>query len=218
MPTFAATAATKRSKRRKQLRAQIAETHNRKEKTMTKTERQDLLQICRQRERVAKGEAVAVAAQHKATFAAQLARVYHFDEDAVWQEATRVAKEAARHAQEQVAARCQRLSIPRWAQPELSEPHWYGRGENAVAQRRAELTKVAHAQIDQHLKETIHAIQRASVEIQTQLVADGLTSADAKAFLESMPSPAQLMPVVTVEEIQKQLAGEGGGNDDAEEE
>jgi hypothetical protein len=50
------------------------------------------------------------------------------------------------------------------------------------------------------------------------LVAEGLTSADAKAFLESMPTPAQLMPVVTVEEIQKQLGGEYGGNDDAEEE
>jgi hypothetical protein len=30
---------------------------------MTRTERQDLLQICRQRERVAKAEAVAVAAR-----------------------------------------------------------------------------------------------------------------------------------------------------------
>jgi hypothetical protein len=197
-----------------------AATKNRDEeaKPMTRTERQDLLQICRQRERVAKAEAVAVAAQHKATFAAQLAKVYSFDEDEVWQTADRAAKEVARQANEQVAARCQQLGIPRWAQPQISEPQWWGRGENAVSQRRAELTKVAHTKIDQRLKETIHAIQRASVEIQTQLVADGLTSTDARAFLESMPTPAQLMPIVTVEEIQKQLAGEHGGNDDAEEE
>jgi hypothetical protein len=168
-------------------------------------ERQDLLQICRQRERVAKGEAVAVAARHKADFEAQLARVYHFDENAVWKAAAEAAEEVARQCQERVAAECAKLGIPKWAAPELGRPYWYERGENAVARRRTELTKVAHARIDQRLKEAVHAIQRASVEIQTKLVADGLTSADAKAFLESMPVPAQLMPVVTVEEVQKQL-------------
>jgi len=184
---------------------------------MTRTERQDLLQICRQRERVAKAEAVAVAARHKADFQAQLARVYSFDDDEVWKAATKAAKEFTRQCSERIAAECDKLGIPRWAQPELCGPQWYGRGENAVAPRRAELTKVANSKIDQHLKETIHAIQQASVEIQTQLVADRLTSADAKAFLESMPTPAQLMPPVTVREIQKQLGG-GEGNDDAEEE
>jgi hypothetical protein len=179
---------------------------------MTRTERQDLLQICRQRERVAKSEAVAVAAQRKAAFAAQLARIYHFDEDAVWQAAYQAAKEAGQKAYEQVLVRCQELGIPRWAQPEIAEPYWRNRGENAVRERRVELNKVAHAKIEQLLKETIHIIQRASVEIQTKLVADGLTSADAKAFLESMPTPAQLMPVVTVEEIQKQLGGDDDGD------
>jgi hypothetical protein len=175
---------------------------------MTRTERQDLLQICRQRERVVKAEAVAMAAQRKAEFEAQLARVYHFDEDAIWQAAHKAAKRAAREANEQVAAQCRQLGIPPWAQPEITEPYWYGRGENATRQRRAELAKVAHARIDQHLKEAKHAIERASVEIQTQLVADGLESADAKAFLEAMPAPAQLMPVVTVEDVQKQLGAD----------
>jgi hypothetical protein len=174
--------------------------------TMTRTERQDLLQICRQRERVAKAEAVAIAARRKAEFEAQLARIYHFDEDAIWQAAHKAAKRAALEATEQVAAQCRQLGIPLWAQPEISEPHWWGRGENATRQRRAELTRVAHAKIDQHLKEAKHAIECASVEIQTQLVAGGLESADAKAFLEAMPAAAKLMPMVTVEEIQDQIA------------
>jgi hypothetical protein len=181
---------------------------------MTRAERQDLLQICRQRERVAKTEAVAVAARQKADFQAQLARIYSFDENEVWRAATKAAVEVTRQCNEQVVAECAKLGIPRWAQPELITPHWYGRGENAVAQRRAELTKVASSKIDQHLKATIHAIQRGSVEIQTKLVAEGLTSADAKAFLESMPTPAQLMPVVTVEEIQKQLGEQTDDDDD----
>jgi hypothetical protein len=75
-----------------------------------------------------------------------------------------------------------------------------------VRERRAELTRVAHSKIDQRLKQAKHGIERASVEFQTRLLADGLESAAAIAFLEAMPTPAQLMPVVTVEEIQKQLA------------
>jgi hypothetical protein len=186
---------------------------------MTRAERQDPLDVCRKRERVAKAGAVAEAARRKADFETQLARIYSFDEDPVWEEAMRAAKEVARQSEEQVAARCRQLGIPSWAQPEMGSPHWYGRGEAAVRERRVELTKVAHARIDQHLKEAKHAIESASVEIQTRLIAESLTSEDAKAFLESMPAPAQLMPVVTVEEVQKQLGlGNDDGDDDADEE
>ncbi len=181
---------------------------------MTRTERQDLLHICRQRERVARTEAVAVAARRRAEFQAQLARIYSWDENDIWKAATEAANECTRQCSERIAAECDKLGIPRWARPELSRPYWHGRGEAAVAQRRAELTKVANTRIDQHLKETIHAIQRASVEIQTQLVAEGLTSDGARAFLESMPTPAQLMPAVTVEEIQKQLGAETEDDED----
>lgn len=172
---------------------------------MTRTERQDILQICRQRERVAKADAVAVAARHRAEFEAQLARIYSWDEDDVWKAAAKAAKEATRQANEQIAARCEQLGIPSRFRPALDEPSWYCRGENAVAQRRAELTRVANTKIDQLLKEAKHAIEAKSVEIQTRLLADGLTSADARVFLKAMPTPAQLMPAVTVEDIQKQL-------------
>ena len=78
-------------------------------------------------------------------------------------------------------------------------------GRNAVASRRAELTKVANTRIDHLLKQAKHVIEAKSVETQTQLLADGLTSADAKRFLETMRTPAELMPAVTVEEVQKLL-------------
>jgi len=84
---------------------------------------------------------------------------------------------------------------------------WWGRGENAVRERRAELTRVAYRKIEQLEKEAKLQIERASVEIQTRLVADGLESAAAKAFLEEIPSAAQLVPVVSVEDVQKQLPG-----------
>jgi hypothetical protein len=172
---------------------------------MTRTERQDLLQICRQRERVAKAQAYAVAASRRAEFQSQLARIYRWDENEVWKAATHAANEVTRQCSERIAVECGKLGIPRWAQPELCPPQWYGRGENAVAQRRAELSKVANTKIDQLLKEARHAIEAKSVEIQTRLLADGLTSDDARVFLEAIPTPAQLMPAVSVENVQKQL-------------
>ena len=127
---------------------------------MTRTERTDLLQICRQRERVARAEADAVAARRRAEFQSQLARIYSWDKNDIWKAATKAAKEFTRECSERITAECDKLGIPRRFQPQLGEPQWWGRGENAVAERRAELTKVANTRIDQHLKETIHAIQR----------------------------------------------------------
>ncbi len=71
---------------------------------MTRTERTDLLQICRQRERVAKVEAVAIAARRKSDFATQLATIYDFDNDDIWKAAHKAAKQAARQANEQISA------------------------------------------------------------------------------------------------------------------
>jgi hypothetical protein len=171
---------------------------------MTRTERQELLQICRQRERVAKSDAAAVAAKRKADFAAQLAADYSFDQDEVWRQAHAAAEEATEKAQEEVARRCRELGIPRSFAPTLYLG-WSGRGENASASRRAELTRVAHTKIDQLEKEARHEIARASVDIQTQLMAAGLESTDAKAFLDAMPTADQLMPAFTLEQAKKQL-------------
>lgn len=172
---------------------------------MKRNDQQDLLQVVRMRARVAKADAAAVAARRKAEFAAQLAAVYSYDDDEVWKKAQAAADVAAEAAQKDVARRCAELGIPRRFAPEI-RLLWYGRGENAVASRRAELTKVANTKIEQLQKEAIHEIERSSVELQTQLVAGCLESEEAKAFLEAMPTAEQLMPQITVEQIKKQLA------------
>jgi hypothetical protein len=138
---------------------------------LNRTEREDLLRIVRMRERVAKAEANAIAAQRKADFARQLATIYDYDTDD-WAAAREAVKRATEQANQLIRGRCQELGIPRPFQPSLSEPYWFDRGENAVSQRRAELTHVA----------------------------------DSKIVLEAMPTADQLMPNVTVEEIQNQLA------------
>jgi hypothetical protein len=52
-------------------------------------------------------------------------------------------------------------------------------------------------------------IERASVDVQTQLVAGGLQSNEAREFLAAMPTAEALMPAVTVAEIE-QAAGVTG--------
>jgi hypothetical protein len=65
---------------------------------------------------------------------------------------------------------------------------------------------VAYSRIDQMQKEAKLKIEKNSLEIQTRLLAGGLESAEAKAFLEAMPSADELMPAITVAEVQRALA------------
>jgi hypothetical protein len=109
--------------------------------SMTKAERDTLLKICPQRERVVKTEAAAISARRRAEFEAHLAAVYSYDQDATWHKAFKEAKAVADEAQKQIACRCRDLGIP----PEFAhgvDVLWYGRGENASRERRAELTRV----------------------------------------------------------------------------
>jgi hypothetical protein len=174
---------------------------------MTRTERQDLLLICRQRARVAKTEATAIAERRKAEFEALLAKTYEFDQDKVWREMHDAAIDAWERANQMIEDRSKQLGIPLEFSPHLSKPYWLDRGENAVKERRSELARVAHRKIEALEKEAKHAIERASVEIQTQIVADGLESGEARAFLAKMPSADELIPTISIEEVKLLLPG-----------
>jgi hypothetical protein len=156
------------------------------------------------RAKVAKVEAASRSATLKAEFEQQLAAEYSYD-DEVWKQAHADAHSAAKQAQEIIARRCEERGIPRWAAPSLNL-YWHGRGENAVKSRRQELTKVAHSKIDQREKEAKLAIDKASVETQTKLLVASLECSEAQAFLAAMPTVAQLMPPVSLQEVQKQIA------------
>jgi hypothetical protein len=137
-------------------------------------------------------------------FEEQLAAEYNYDDDQVWKKAHAAAKAVAEQAQDMVAHRCEELGIPRRFAPSL-HLIWFERGENAVKVRRAELSKVPHAKIDQLEKQATLEIDRASADTQTKLLSATLESAEAQTFLAAMPTAAQLMPNVNAGEIQKQL-------------
>jgi len=171
---------------------------------MTKSDRDTLIQICRMRAKVAKADAASRSATLKADCEAQLAKIYHWDQDDVWRQAMTAANEAVEAAKRQIAERSRELGIPAAFRPEIGL-NWWGRGENASRERRDELRKVAYTKIDELEKQAKLTIDRQTVEAQTRLLAEGLTSDEAHHWLESMPTAEQLMPPVSMAEIRKQL-------------
>jgi hypothetical protein len=171
---------------------------------MTKSEREDLQRLVRQRERVQVAAARQRSADLLADFENQIAAQYRFDDDAIWAAAAKEAEREVDKAQTRIAERCVELGIPRQFAPGLLL-NWRHRGyDNAVGKRRDELRKVAKAQIEALERKAIVEIQRGSIEAQTELALAGLTSAAARVFVERLPTVESLMPALSYAE----LAGE----------
>jgi hypothetical protein len=180
---------------------------------MTKADRQELSKLVRRHELVAKSAVKQRGAELLAHFEKQLATIHKYYQDEVWKEAHDAAKAAAREADEKIAARCREVGIPEDWRPGLSL-NWYGRGETAAAGRRQELRRVAITAIDAMEKKAVTQIEEQSLRLQTLLVADGLDSEAARAFLAALPSPQELMPPLDVAEIELQLPLPSGRRQD----
>jgi hypothetical protein len=168
---------------------------------MTKGERDQLLQLIKKRERVMKTKAQERSAALMAEFDAQSAKVHHWDEDATWRRVMAEAEKAVEGAKVVIAVRCKELGIPVEFAPSLTL-YWHGRGQNAVSERRAELRRAAKSKVEAIEKEALSKIEVLSLDAQTEIVAHGLESDAARAFLEKMPAVEALMPSFDVSEIQ----------------
>ena len=170
---------------------------------MTSRERVELTALVRRREKVAKSEASHRSAELMADFEQQLAARYEA-QDEHWSDLTSAAQQVVDEADARIAQRCRELGIPEQFRPSI-QAQWYGRGENASKERRAELRKVAQTRIAAIEKEAKATIEKRSVEVQTALLAGGLESEAARRFLESMPTAEALMPPLDVEALNKAL-------------
>jgi hypothetical protein len=174
--------------------------------TMQRREREDLERLSRDRERLAKGVVDQRAKELKAEFQNQLSACYSFDQDEVWKEVMRVANEAVSHAQRVVADRCKELGIPPEFAPGPGSIYWVERGENAMKDRRAELTKRAYTRIEAEAQKAKVKIGLAASEIRVQLLSGSLESEEAKRFLAAMPTAEEMMPKFTLREIEDAAA------------
>lgn len=171
---------------------------------MTKGERQELAKVARLRARVAKANVAHRQAQMLAEFETQMATTYGSD-DARWSDLTTAAKQGIEELDRQLAEKCAELGIPERFRPAL-HLGWADRGENGDRKRRTELRAVARLRIDADAKRAKLAIDAREAEVLTALVAGGLESDAARSFLESIPTPDQLMPAVDLDEVEAEHA------------
>lgn len=168
---------------------------------MTKGERSELLSLVKKRERLMKAQAQERSAALLAEFDIQSATIHRYDDDAVWAALVMEVESVMSKARDEIAKRAKERGIPEEFAPDLSF-NWHGRGQNAVADRRAEFRRAAKSKIEAMEREAVTKIERLSLEAQTQIVAAGLDTESAKSFLEAMPKLDQLMPSVEIGEIE----------------
>ena len=87
---------------------------------MTKSEREDLQRLVRQRERVLTSAAKQRSAELLADFENQMGATYFADQDEVWKQVTEAAHQVVARAKEQIALRCREFGIPDQFAPSLS--------------------------------------------------------------------------------------------------
>jgi hypothetical protein len=172
---------------------------------MTKSEREDLAKLIRNREKVMKAAAGQRSAELLAEFEQQMASEYRFDEDATWEKAFNAADAAVAVAQASIEESCRELGIPARFAPGLSLS-WHGRGENAIKERRAELRLVAKSRIAAIEKAACMKIEMSCLDAQAQVLAHGLTTAAAIAFFDNLPTVEVLMPTLEMGSIEEMLA------------
>jgi hypothetical protein len=174
---------------------------------LSRNETHDLSMIIKDRTKVLRAHAEEQAAACMADFEQQMATVHSFDQDEVWQKATREAQRVVQESQDIIAKRCKELGIPPTFAPSISAS-WQGRGENMLAMRRAELRRVARSSIDAMTKAAITRIEKQALDLRTQVVGMGLLSPDAKMFLESLAPVEDSMRSLDFGEIERRLEKE----------
>ncbi len=172
---------------------------------ITARERSELAALIRRREKVAKTATAETKAHRLAELEVQLASSFQA-EDERFRDITTFVSAAVKRANAEINRRCEELHIPERFRPRV-EAVFLGRGENALAERRAELRRVGQTQADADEKTARTVIERRSVEIQTELVRDGLTTEAGQRFLDSLPQPVDLMPALEVPSLLAALPG-----------
>jgi len=167
--------------------------------TMTKTERAELSGIVKRNHRVANAAVTQRKADLMGDFEAAMARQWKADDEA-WADAVETARKAVAEANRAIAERFEELGLPEEIAPSMVAG-WADRGENAKAQRRAELRRVAQSRAEAEAQRAKLELDRSEADLLTRLSVSALTSEEACSFLAQVPSVEALMPAIDVEEL-----------------
>lgn len=167
---------------------------------ISKGDRDALLIVLRKRDKAMRAVAAQRKAANMAEFEKAISREVRWQEDGTLAQAVDYGIEAAKQADKMIAERCEQLGIPDRFRPRLQWT-WATRGENACKERRAELRLMAKAHFDAQEKEALAKVELHSLDVQEKLIAASLTSAEARAFLDKIPTIESLMPPMTDSEV-----------------
>ena len=167
--------------------------------------------LLKARARIAKMEVDELQAKRLADVEQELAAIYHIGDHEVWEATYKAADAAVRDANARIAEVCQSLGIREEFRPGLAGVGWYGRGENAAKERRAELRRVAKRRYMAEAKRAKLVIDTVVVDRQAKLIAGALHSSEAQAFLETMPTPEALLVRLELPELEAGLPTRGTG-------
>lgn len=189
---------------------------------MSAKERSTLIDIVKARARYLKGELDVRGRVVLADAERQLSAEFTA-EDAAWTEAVQRAKQAVEDADRVIAEASRAMGIRDEFRPSV-HLNFYGRGTNSFKDRRAELRTLARANVEASVREQKHVVDGWQLDMQTRLLADGLESSEARAFLESLPSVEALLPPMTLSQIDAltskpglRLVGDATGTYDGDE-
>lgn len=167
---------------------------------MTKAERTELQRVVRLNGRVLRDQVNALKAGRLAELEAELSAMYP-RHDPRWRTITAEAERLIDELDGQLAELCAAEGLRPEFRPGLSLG-WYSRGENADADRRAELRKLGERRIDEAAKRALAEVTAWEASAATDLVARGLTTAAAEEWLAAMPTAEGILPAITVAELE----------------
>lgn len=170
---------------------------------MTAKDRDTLAKIARQRAKVAKSMVAQRQAQLLADYEEQSAAIYSA-RDAAWADVVHEAQQKVAEVNQHIAKVCADRGIPAEFAPSMMAG-FVSRGQSGDRERRVELRKLAERKIDAAAKAAKLEIDRADGEVQVELLTGALTTEEARAFLERVPTPEQLMPAVQLAELEAEV-------------
>ncbi|HXH34411.1 MAG TPA: hypothetical protein VNJ54_08375 [Plantibacter sp.] len=167
---------------------------------LTRKDRDELVRVVRMRGKLAHADIAEREARLKAQIENELSAVFATD-DSRWDDLTREAKAEISRLDGELAKRCIALGLKPECRPALVLS-WLERGANADRQRRFELRTLAAARIQSLTRAAKLDIDRQVADSITALISGGLSSDEARAELECLPSADSLMLAPSVAELE----------------
>jgi hypothetical protein len=171
---------------------------------MTRAEQDNLLRIAKLRRDGAIADTRSRIAEAVADYEMRMAAEFSYDQREIWADLMHTAKARVNELDSVLAEDCRRLGIPEAFRPSINL-YWSGRGENASAARRVELRKVMVSRLIAMERAAMQAIDAEHRRHATAILSATITSSEARALLDAMPTVEQLLPEIDYDAVKRSL-------------